>query len=36
MLLMVNHRRVELGQKAQQVLHITLLVDKWIRIILGT
>ena len=36
MLLMINHELVTLGQTAQQALNITLLADKWARIILGT
>lgn len=36
MLLMVNHGLVALGQTAQQALNITLLAEKWARIILGT
>lgn len=36
MLLLINHGLVTLRQTAQQALSITLLADKWARIILGT
>ncbi len=35
-LLMINHGLVALGDTAQQALNITLLMDKWARILLGT
>jgi rhamnose utilization protein RhaD (predicted bifunctional aldolase and dehydrogenase) len=34
--LMINHGLVALGETAKQALNITLLMDKWARIILGT
>lgn len=36
LLLMVNHGLVALGQTAQEALNITLMADKWAKIILGT
>lgn len=36
LLLMVNHGLVALGQTAQEALNITLMADKWARIIVGT
>ena len=36
MLLMENHGLVALGQSATEVLNITLMADKWARVILGT
>lgn len=36
LLLMVNHGLVALGQTAQEALNITLMADKWARILLGT
>jgi rhamnose utilization protein RhaD (predicted bifunctional aldolase and dehydrogenase) len=35
-ILMINHGLVALGDTAQQALNITLLMDKWARIVLGT
>jgi rhamnose utilization protein RhaD (predicted bifunctional aldolase and dehydrogenase) len=35
-ILMINHGLVALGGTAQQALNITLLMDKWARIVLGT
>lgn len=35
-LLMINHGLVALGETAQQALSITLLMEKWARILLGT
>jgi rhamnose utilization protein RhaD (predicted bifunctional aldolase and dehydrogenase) len=35
-ILMINHGLVALGETAQQALNITLLMDKWARIIVGT
>ncbi len=36
LLLMVNHGLVALGQSAQEALNITLMADKWAKIIVGT
>ena len=36
LLLMVNHGLVALGQTAQEALNITLMADKWAKIIVGT
>jgi rhamnose utilization protein RhaD (predicted bifunctional aldolase and dehydrogenase) len=36
LLFMVNHGITALGQSAQEALNITLMADKWARIILGT
>jgi ribulose-5-phosphate 4-epimerase/fuculose-1-phosphate aldolase len=36
LLLMVNHGLVALGQTAQEALNITLMADKWARVLLGT
>ena len=35
-MLMVNHGLVALGSTAQEALNITLIADKWARILLGT
>ena len=35
-LLMINHGLVALGETAQQALNVSLLMDKWARILLGT
>ena len=35
-MLMVNHGLVALGETAQEALNITLIADKWARILLGT
>ena len=35
-ILMINHGLVALGDTSQQALNITLLMDKWARIVLGT
>jgi rhamnose utilization protein RhaD (predicted bifunctional aldolase and dehydrogenase) len=36
LLLMVNHGLVALGQTAQEAFNITLMADKWARVLLGT
>ena len=36
LLLMVNHGLVALGQNAQEALNVTLMADKWAKIIVGT
>jgi ribulose-5-phosphate 4-epimerase/fuculose-1-phosphate aldolase len=36
LLLMENHGMVALGKSAREVLNITLMADKWARVILGT
>ncbi len=36
LLLMVNHGLVALGQTAQEALNITLMADKWAKILVGT
>ena len=36
LLLMVNHGIVALGQTAREVLNITLMAEKWARVLLGT
>src|SRR5262245_33156378 len=36
LLLMVNHGLVALGQTAQEALNITLMADKWAKVIVGT
>ena len=35
LLLMINHGLVALGQSAQEVFNITLMADKWARVLLG-
>lgn len=36
LLLMVNHGLVALGQSAQEALNITMMADKWAKVIVGT
>jgi rhamnose utilization protein RhaD (predicted bifunctional aldolase and dehydrogenase) len=35
-MLMINHGLVALGETAQEALNISLIADKWARILLGT